>query len=75
MKFWRSILPNFSIAMNIALMIVIYLDLRNPKMGFLVGAPFVTLIVLCCGCSIACAIVLYASWRKRKSKKHENFEA
>ena len=74
MKFWRSILPNFSIALNMALMIVIYLDMRNPKMGFLVGAPFVTLAAICCVCSIACAGVLYASWRKRKPRKSEKSE-
>lgn len=71
MKLFRSVIPNLTIALNIALMIVIYLDMRNPKMGFLVGAPFVTLIVLCCGCSIASAVVLYATWRKRKNKKAE----
>lgn len=71
MRFWRSFLPNLSIALNVVLMIVIYLDMRNPKMGFLVGAPFVTLVFLCCGCSIACAVVLFAAWRKRKPKKAE----
>jgi len=68
MKFWRAFLPNLTIALNIALMIVVYLDLRNPMMGFLVGAPFLTLVCACCICSIATAIVLYSSWRKMKKK-------
>lgn len=74
MKFWKSFLPNLTIALNIALMIVIYLDMRNPKMGFLVGGPFVTLVALCCVCSIAVSAVLYASWRKRKPKKQDYSE-
>ena len=68
MKFWRAFLPNLTIALNIALMIVIYLDLRNPMMGFLVGAPFLVLIIASCVCSIATAVVLYAKWRSNGTK-------
>lgn len=72
MRFWRGFLPNLTIALNVVLMIVVYLDMRNPMMGFLMGAPFVTLAACCCVCSIATAVVLYASWRKRKKKQPEN---
>lgn len=65
MKFWRAFLPNITIALNIALLVVFYLDLRNPMMGFLVGVPFLTLAVLCGVSSIATAIVLYADYRKK----------
>lgn len=68
MNFWKAFLPNFTVALNIALLVVYYLDLRNPMMGFLVGAPFLTLAVLCGFCSIATAVVLYADYRK---KNHE----
>lgn len=71
MKFWRAFLPNLTIALNIALMIVIYLDLRNPMMGFLVGAPFLTLVSTCCICSAATAIVLYSSWRRMKKEENQ----
>lgn len=64
MRFFRAALPNLSIALNIALLIVVYLDRRNPMMGFLVGAPFVVLAAACGICSVAAALVLYASWRK-----------
>ena len=68
MRFLRAFLPNLTISLNIALMIVIYLDRRNPMMGFLVGAPFVVLAASACICAIATAIVLYASWRKQFRK-------
>ncbi len=68
MRFWRAALPNLTIALNLALMIVIYLDMRNPMMGFLIGTPFAVLVASCCVCSIASAIVLYSSWRRMKQK-------
>ena len=71
MKLFRAILPNLTISLNIALMVVIYLDMRNPMMGFLIGAPFITLVASSCICSIATAIVLYSSWRKMKRKLAE----
>ena len=69
MKFLRTVLPNVTIALNIAMMVVIYLDRRNPMMGFLVGGPFMVLSYVCCICSAATGVVLYALWRKKKSKK------
>lgn len=74
MKFWKALLPNLTIALNIALMIVIYLDRRNPMMGFLVGAPFMVLVAVCCICSIATAVVLYGWWRKPKKRHLESAE-
>ncbi len=71
MKFWKAALPNLSIAANITLMIVVYLDMRNPMMGFLSGAPFVVLAAACCICSIATAVVLYGAWRKPKRRSGE----
>ena len=53
MRFFRSFLPNLTISLNLVLMIVIYLDMRNPMMGFLIGTPFVVLVASCCICSIA----------------------
>lgn len=72
MKFLKAALPNLTIALNLTLMIVTYLDLRNPTMGFLVGTPFLVLIGASCVCSIATAIVLYADWRR---KEHKNDKA
>ena len=65
MRFWRAALPNLAIVLNIALLVVLYLDRRNPMMGFLVGAPFLVLAVSACVCSIVTAIIVYADWRNR----------
>lgn len=64
MKFLRATLPNLTISLNLALLIVFYLDLRNPMMGFLVGAPFLVLAVCTCLSSIVTGIFLYADWRR-----------
>ena len=58
MKALKIFLPNFSISLTIALLIVVYLDLRNPMMGFLVGTPFLVLIGLNAVAAIASAVVL-----------------
>ncbi len=60
----KKILPHLSISLDLVLMIVIYLDLRNPMMGFLVGAPFLTLAASACICSIISCVLLIAKTRK-----------
>lgn len=64
MRFLKAVLPNITIALNLSLLVVCYLDMRNPMMGFLVGTPSYTLAALSCICSIVSSIVLFASWRK-----------
>lgn len=71
MRFFRAALPNLSLALNTALLIVIYLDRRNPMMGFLVGTPFLALAVSACLCSFVTALTVYADWRKRGAKREE----
>ena len=39
MKFFKLLIPNIAIVLNFALLIVVYLDMRNPMMGFLSGTP------------------------------------
>ena len=68
MKLFRAIIPNLAISLNIALMIVIYLDMRNPMMGFLRGTPFVVLAVLASIASISSAITLYATYRENSKQ-------
>ena len=69
MRFLRSILPNLAISMNIAMLIVVYLDMRNPMMGFLRGTPFVVLVALTCISSIISAAVLYGTTRKQHKRE------
>ena len=64
MRIFKGILANVTIALNIALFVVYYLDMRNPMMGFLVGTTFYTLGILAGICSIATAVMLYISVRK-----------
>ena len=70
MRFLKGMLPNISIALNVALLIVVYLDRRNPMMGFLMGGPFLTLVILSAFAAIATAAVLYSEWRKKKKRKN-----
>lgn len=63
MRFFCAVVPNLAICLNLALMFVVYLDMRNPMMGFLVGAPFLVLAASACICSIISAVVLYVSYR------------
>lgn len=68
MKLFRAIIPNLAISLNIALMIVIYLDMRNPMMGFLRGTPFVVLVACTAIASVTSAITLYAAYRKNSKQ-------
>lgn len=63
MKFLKAILPNLCIALNLALLVLVILDVFNPLAGLLKGRPFLILAALCCVSSIATAMVLYADWR------------
>ena len=74
MKLFHAVIPNLAISLNIALMIVIYLDMRNPMMGFLVGKPFLVLAVSTCIASIASAVTLYGTYRKNMSRKQPALE-
>lgn len=69
MRFLKGVLPNISLCLSICLVVVVYLDRRNPMMGFLIGAPFFALVVCCAVASIATAVVLYSQWRKPKKHK------
>jgi hypothetical protein len=68
MKFLNALLPNLTISLNLVLLIVLYLNSRNPMMGFLTGAPFLVLAIATCVCSLATAIILYAKWRNGDSR-------
>ncbi len=64
MKFFRAILPNLSISLQLALIVLVILDIFNPHVGLLSGLPFVLLFAAAALCAIATAAVLYASWRR-----------
>ncbi len=67
MKFLKSFLPNLTIALSVALVVLIYLDNRNPMMGFLYGKPFAIFSILLAACSIAVSVMSYISWYKERA--------
>ena len=69
MKLLHSVIPNLTFSLNVVLLIVIYLDMRNPKMGFLADAPFYVLAVTTAILSLISAITLYASYRKNQKEQ------
>ena len=71
-KFFHAVIPNLAVSLNLALVIAIYLDMRNPMMGFLEGAPFCVLAACSCITSIMSAVMLYAAYRK--SQKSSTFQ-
>ena len=75
MRFFRSFLPNLTISLNLVLMIVIYLDMRNPMMGFMSGPAFLGLYILTFAASVATAVVLYKWWRTPKKQPKEKKES
>ena len=64
MKFFRAFLPNLSIALTLALAVLVILDVFNPRIGLLSGLPFLVLFSAACLVSIVTAAVLYADWRR-----------
>ena len=68
MRFFRAILPNLSIALQLALAVLVILDVFNPRIGLLSGLPFVVLFAAAAGCALATAVVLYRDWRVNRYK-------
>jgi hypothetical protein len=63
MRFFRAILPNLSIALQLALAVLVILDVFNPRIGLLSGLPFVVLFTAAALCAVTTAVVLYRDWR------------
>ena len=72
MRLFHVIVPNLAVSFDLALMILLYLDMRNPMMGFLEGAPFYVVAALACVLSIVSAVSLYAT--HRKSQRNSTFQ-
>lgn len=75
MRFWKAVLPNLTISLVLATMTVVILDSFNPMMGFMEGLPFLILITATLLCSLATSVVLYRSWRHRKTRRRPAEEA
>lgn len=71
MKLLRSFFPNLAICLDISLLIVVWLDLRNPRMGFLLGKPFLILVSLAMTVSMLTALILYMDSRREAKLKFQ----
>ena len=69
MKLFHAVIPNLTISLNIVLLIVIYLDMRNPMMGFLEDSPIHVLAIATAVASLTSAITLYGSYRKKQKEQ------
>ena len=65
MKLFKRILPNLSIALSLALLVLVIVDIRNPMMGFLSSLQAQVLISVSAIIAITTAIVLHADERRK----------
>ena len=74
MKLLNAVIPNLTISLNLVMLIIVYLDKRNPKMGFMGDTPYYVLAVSTAIVSLISAVTLYAAYRKkqREQEKLEN---
>ena len=68
MKYVKSFLPHLAIAMLLGLVLIVYLDGRNPYMAFLTsGVSKIYILILCAVCLIV-SILFAAELRKEKDE-------
>lgn len=73
MRILKMLLPHFTIALAVALTVVVIVDVYNPMMGFLVGRPFQILVLLEVLCSLATSLCfLFRPHRKEKKAPETN---
>jgi len=70
MKLFHAVFPNLAVSLNLVMLIVVYLDMRNPKMGFMGDTPYYVLAIATAVVSLISAVTLYADYRKKQKEKH-----
>lgn len=60
-----SFLPHLSLALNLALLVVVILDVFNPLLGLLKGTVFLVFLALDVLCSVGTALRLILRQRRR----------
>ncbi len=68
MRILKILLPHITIAMAIALVVIVILDSYNPMMGFLQGGAFRVLLILEALCTITTAILFICRPYKKRRK-------
>lgn len=74
MRIIKKLLPHFTIALAVVLLVVVIVDVYNPMMGFLKGWPFQVLVILEVVCSLITALCLVfhpSATRKGTKGKYE----
>lgn len=70
MRILKTVLPHLTIALAVALTVVVIVGVYNPMMGFLAGKPFQVLVILEVLCSLATSICfIVQSWPKGKTTR------
>ena len=59
-----SFIPHLSLALNLALLVIVVLDVFNPLLGLLKGTVFLVFIALDILCSVLTALRLIRKQRK-----------
>ena len=74
MQIMKKLLPHLTIALAIVLLVVVIVDVYNPRMGFLMGKPFQVLAISEVLCSLAtalCFIFKSSGSAKKPAGKYE----
>ena len=71
MKILRALIPHLAIALNISMLVIVYLDRRNPMMGFLADEQFTVLAVASFVFSVASAVMLYIGMRGKSTREKD----
>ena len=74
MRILKMLLPHFTIALAVALTVVVILDVYNPMMGFLMGRPFRILVILEVFCSLATSLCFLLSLYNKGKKTAGKYE-
>ena len=68
----RAFLPHLSIALHLALLVVVILNVFNPMLGLLRGTAFLVLFGLCVLCAVGTALELIRRQRRSARRRSRN---
>lgn len=74
MRIIKILLPHFTIALAVALAVVVIVDVYNPMMGFLMGKPFQVLVFLEVICALATSLCFIFNTHHKEEKTAETNE-
>lgn len=74
MRILKMILSHFTIALAVALVVVVIVDVYNPMMGFLMGKPFQILAISEALCALSTSLFLIFSPKVKPQGSKGKFE-